>query len=172
MGAVSLAAASTKDDTSPASFQSVENAAKRVAGKVLSGFRATETITGESAETWHNKILWVDDCPENNGYERQAMESMGLEFTLALSTKEALRVLAERQFAAIISDMGRKEGPREGYVLLDAVRAKDTTTPFFIYAGSRAHQHQREAASRGAQGTTNVANDLVDMVTRALQSGP
>ena len=66
--------------------------------------------------------------------------------------------------------MGRKEGPREGYALLDAVRANNTEAAGPI-AGSRAPQHQREAASRGAQGTTNVANELVDMVTRALKSG-
>jgi len=96
------------------------------------------------------------------------MESMGLEFTLALSTKEALHILTTRRFAAIISDMGRKEGPREGYILLEALRAHDNVTPFFIYASSRAPQHRREAALRGAQGTTNVADELVEMVTRAL----
>ena len=96
---------------------------------------------------------------------------MGLEFTLALSTQEALRALAARKFAAIISDMGRTEGPKEGYVLLEAVRATDTATPFFIYAGSRAPQHRREAALRGAQGTTNIAEELVEMVTRALPTG-
>jgi len=122
-------------------------------------------------DDWRNKILWVDDRPENNVYERQAFESMGLEFTLALSTSEALQALSNRQFAAIISDMGRKEGPREGYVLLEAVRAKDKSTPFFIYAGSRAPEHRREAALRGAQGTTNIADELVDMVTRALPTG-
>lgn len=101
-------------------------------------------------------------------YERKAMESMGLEFTLALSTKEALSVLSNRRFAAIISDMGRKEGPREGYTLLEALRARGTSTPFFIYTGSNAPQHRREAALRGAQGSTNIAEDLVEMVTRSL----
>jgi len=85
-----------------------------------------------------NNILWVNDRPKNNVYERKAMESMGLEFTLVLSTDEAIQMLGVRRFAAIISDIGRKEGPREGYALLEVVRAKDKTTPFFIYAGSRA----------------------------------
>jgi CheY-like chemotaxis protein len=168
MGAVSLAAASAKDNAAPQNFQAVETAVKGVAGKVLAGFRATESVTTDLADDWHSKVLWVDDRPENNVYERQAMESMGLEFTLALSTSEALQLLGTRRFAAIISDMGRKEGPREGYVLLEAVRAKDKTTPFFIYAGSRAPQHQREAALRGAQGTTNIAEELVEMVVRSL----
>lgn len=98
------------------------------------------------------------------------MEAMGLEFTLAKSTAEALEILSRRRFAAIISDMGRGEGPREGYKLLELLRAKDTTTPFFIYAGSNAAQHKREALSRGAQGSTNRAEELVDMITRSLPS--
>lgn len=170
-GAVSLAAASTKNETASPTFQSVETAAKRFAGSVLSGFRATQTLGNELTDDWHNEILWVDDRPENNVHERQAMESVGLEFTLALSTEEALRTLSKRRFAAIISDMDRKEGPREGYALLEAVRKDDANTPFFIYAGSRAPEHKREAAARGAQGITNVAQELVEMVTRALPAG-
>ena len=146
-------------------------AVRSAAGKVLAGFQASEAATREGGRDWQNKLLWVDDRPENNVYERQALESMGLEFTIALSTNEALRVLATRKFAAIISDMGRKEGPREGYALLEAVRANDMSTPYFIYAGSRAPQHQREAALRGAQGTTNIAEELIEMVTRSLPTG-
>jgi len=170
-GAISLAAATAKDNPVPGNFAEIGSAARGAAGKVLAGFRASEAASRERVELWHNKILWVDDRPENNVFERQALEAMGLEFTLALSTDEALEILRTRRFAAIISDMGRKEGPREGYVLLEAVRALDQSTPYFIYAGSRAPQHRREAALRGAQGVTNVPDELVGMVTRALPSG-
>lgn len=171
VGAVSLAAAATKEKAAPSSFEEVRVAMRGAAGKVLAGFQASEAASREVEQDWHNKVLWVDDRPENNVYERQAMESMGLEFTLALSTSEALRLLATQKFAAIISDMGRREGPREGYALLEAVRANDESTPYFIYAGSSAPQHRREAALRGAQGTTNIAEELVEMVTRALPNG-
>ena len=167
-GAVSLAAATAKENAQPSNFEEVGSAVRSVAGKVLAGFQASEAASHELADDWRKKILWVDDRPSNNVFERQAMETMGLEFTLALSTKEALDILANSKFAAIISDMGRVEGPREGYVLLEAVRAADKTTPFFIYAGSRSAEHRREAALRGAQGTTNRAAELVEMVTRAV----
>lgn len=167
-GAVSLAAASAKDKAAPSSFNEVGSAVQNVAGKVLAGFQASESASREVRNDWRSQILWVDDRPQNNLYERRAMESMGLEFTLAESTEEALAILSTRRFAAIISDMGRREGPREGYRLLEAFRAKDKATPFFIYAGSNAPQHLREAALRGAHGTTNVPGQLIDMVTRAL----
>jgi DNA-binding NarL/FixJ family response regulator len=73
---------------------------------------------------------------------------------------------AKKRFAAIISDMGRKEG----YVLLDAVRANDQKTPFFIYARSNAPAHKKEAIDRGAQGSTNSVKGLLDMVVEALQT--
>lgn len=171
LGAVSLAAATSKDKAAPSNFEEVGSAVRGAAGKVLAGFKASEGASRELVDIWHNKILWVDDRPENNVFERQAFEAMGLEFTLALSTQEALRVLDTQRFAAIISDMRRKEGPKEGYVLLEAVRATDMATPFFIYTGSRALQHRREAALRGAQGATNIAEELVEMVTRALPTG-
>jgi CheY-like chemotaxis protein len=170
-GAVSLAAAASKDATAPVSFEDVGSAVQNAAGKILAGFKASEAASGEAQDDWRSRVLWVDDRPQNNTYERKAMESMGIQFTLAETTDEALRILSTQRFAAIISDMGRREGPREGYKLLEAIRAKDATTPFFIYAGSRAPQHRQEAALRGAQGTTNRVDELVDMVTRSLQTG-
>ncbi len=127
-------------------------------------------IPGErtSDDSWQSKILWVDDRPENNVYERRAFEALGLSFSLALSTDEALELLKSNKFAAIISDMGRKEGPREGYRLLEAIRAEGNDTPFFIYAGSNLPEHKLEAANRGAQGSTNNPEELFRMVTRAV----
>lgn len=170
VGAVSLAAATKKDNDSSSNFEEVSSAARNVAGNFLAGLQASQTAVSDVHSDWHKRILWVDDRPDNNTFERQAMEAMGLDFTLALSTDEALQILSKRRFGAIISDMGRKEGPKEGYRLLEALRATDSSTPFFIYAGSNSPQHKREASLRGAQGYTNTAQELIEMVTRALQA--
>jgi hypothetical protein len=66
----------------------------------------------DPGEESQDHILWVEDCPENNFHERSAFEALGLRFTLAVSTWQALKYLSNSKFAAIISDMGRKEGPR------------------------------------------------------------
>jgi DNA-binding NtrC family response regulator len=135
---------------------------------MLEGIRSTERAATAPTDGWRRRILWVDDRPDNNTNERRAFEAMGITFALARSTQEALAILSKERFAAIISDMGRREGPREGYVLLDAVRATDQRTPFFIYAGSSAPEHKREAVERGAQGSTNRPQELFDMVVQAL----
>lgn len=113
-------------------------------------------------------ILWVDDRPNKNIYEREAFEALGIQFALALSTGEALELLEQRRFSAIISNMSRKEGPREGYSLLESLRETDTETPFFVYAGSNALNHKREAEERGAQGSTNNPQELFNLVARYL----
>lgn len=120
---------------------------------------------------WKSRVLWVDDRPENNIYERKAFEALGLSFSLALSTNEALEILQRNRFVAIISDMGRHEGPREGYVLLEKIRNQGNKTPFFIYAGSNLPKHKQEAAERGAQGSTNNPQELFELVTKTLISG-
>jgi CheY-like chemotaxis protein len=120
---------------------------------------------------WRNHVLWVDDRPENNTYERRAFEAIGLKFTLALSTDEALNIMRHQRFAAVISDMGRKEGPREGYALLDTMRRNGDSTPLYIYAGSNAVEHKREAQEHGGQGCTNNAQELFQMVTRGIIGG-
>lgn len=157
----SLTAAATKNNTSQS-----ETAIERIVETVQ--YSARNSLTQSTG--WHKQILWVDDRPENNVYERQAFEAVGFKFSLALSTEEALSQLKQRKFAAIISDMGRAEGPREGYMLLDALRNGGDRTPFFIYAESSSQEHRAETAQHGGQGCTNNPEDLFQLVTKAIIS--
>jgi CheY-like chemotaxis protein len=112
--------------------------------------------------------LWVDDRPDNNIIERHSMAAYNIEFVLAQSTGQALAEMKKQQFDAIISDMGRPPDSRAGYTLLEAVRGSGDQTPYFIYAGSKDPAHGREARSRGAQGTTNMGDELLQMLLQAL----
>ena len=112
-------------------------------------------------------VLWVDDRPNNNVLERQAMATYGIDFVLAESTDAALQELGRHNFDAIVSDMGRPPDPQAGYTLLEAVRRRGVQLPYFIYAGSRDPAHVREALSRGAQGTTNRGDELLKLLLSA-----
>jgi len=117
-------------------------------------------------------ILWVDDNPSNNTLIVEAFETLGINVVLALSTKEALNTIHHSpRFSAIISDMGRKEGAEEGYILLKALRGEGDATPFFIYASSGSARHHHMALERGAQGSTNDPNVLFREVMAALRQG-
>jgi CheY-like chemotaxis protein len=115
-------------------------------------------------------VLWVDDRPENNRYERRALEALGLRVVLSNSTEDALAQVRRQQFDLIISDMGRPSDPRAGYTLLDKLRSAGETTPYVVYAGSRTPEHQAEARRHGAVGCTNSPQELITLVTRGLAS--
>jgi len=112
----------------------------------------------------------VDDRPDNNLYERRALEALGIRFALSTSTDDAVTQLRYQRFDLIISDMGRPPDPQAGYTLLDKLRSEGDRTPFVIYAGSRSPEHVRESLRRGAQGCTNSPQELIMIVTRILGS--
>jgi CheY-like chemotaxis protein len=112
-------------------------------------------------------VLWVDDRPDNNVFERQALEAFGVSFILSESTEDALEKIRNHKFDAIISDMGRPGDDRAGYTFLQHLRALGNNTPFIIYAGSRAPEHITETKRSGGFGTTNRPDELFEMVLRA-----
>jgi len=155
----SLTAASTKSETKSTNTD---------IQKIVDAVRQAIPLDYQESGSWRNHVLWVDDIPENNSYERRAFETTGLRFTLALSTSEALSFLSKNRYAAIISDMKRKEGSREGYVLLDEIRRKGDQTPFFIYSGAGASEYLSETVKHSGQGTTSDPQDLFKMVMKAI----
>jgi CheY-like chemotaxis protein len=132
---------------------------------------ALNTLAAERApDKVRRQVLWVDDRPDNNVIERRSMEPYNIDFVLAGSTGKALAQLRTGHFDAIISDMGRPPDPRAGYTLLEALRDSGDQTPYFIYAGSRKPEHIREALDRGAQGTTNLGDELLRMILKSVDS--
>jgi CheY-like chemotaxis protein len=113
-------------------------------------------------------ILWVDDNPDNNIFERHAMEAYNIGFELAKSTDEALAKLKQTKFDAIISDMGRPPDSRAGYTLLKAVRDGGDETPYFIFSAASTPAFEQEALRRKAQGSTNISETLIAKVLEHL----
>ena len=126
--------AATRKDAAPASAADIDEIVETVGN--VGPARA-------DLRDWRTHVLWVDDNPQNNTHVQRAMEEAGLRFTQSLSTDDAVEKLAQMRFGAIISDMGRKEGPREGYVLLDKIRSERNTTPLFFFASSSTPNNAR-----------------------------
>lgn len=117
-------------------------------------------------------VLWVDDRPANNRYERQALEALGMRVDIATSTQDALERVRNQHFDLVISDMARPPDPLAGYTLLDGLRTAGKRIPFIIYAGSPRPDYVREARERGALGYTNSPQELLLMVSGALGIRP
>jgi CheY-like chemotaxis protein len=117
------------------------------------------------------RVLWVDDHPSNNRYERTMLHSLGMFVDLAIKTDDALaRVAAQGPYDVVISDMGRTDDPRAGYTLLAELRRLGVTTPYVIYGLSRAAKDFDESVGRGAVGCTNLPSELIELVTNALRA--
>lgn len=157
---VALTAASTKkadggveDETILAGISK----ALHVGGEVKSKLQSTR------------RGLWVDDRPENNRYEMSALQEFGVTFDLSMNTTDALHRLSQESYAIVISDMARREGPREGYCLLDAMRKKGDQTPLIFYAKSKRPEYVKETYEHGGQGYTNIPSELFTLVMQNLR---
>jgi CheY-like chemotaxis protein len=119
-------------------------------------------------------VLWVDDNPDNNKWERHALESYGVRFLLALTTDEAVRSLQERgdSVAAIISDLGRPGDREAGFTLLEKLRGAAIDAPYFIFTSRNGTRHEAKALALGAQGLTADSDVLVAMVLAAISKKP
>jgi CheY-like chemotaxis protein len=133
--------------------------------------RISELITPKASRQLAGaSVLWVDDRPDNNIYERQALEKLGIRFTISKSTDDALKRLQNKDYHVIISDMGRPPDRQAGYTLLEEIKKRGINTPFIIYAGSRSAEHNAETRRRGGLGTTNMPSELFEMVVDAIKA--
>lgn len=89
-------------------------------------------IAGNQSDTI--SILYVDDEPALLELSKQYLERFGnFNVTIAPSAAEAIRILAEEPFDAIISDY---EMPQmNGIEFLKKIRADGNTIPFLIFTG-------------------------------------
>jgi CheY-like chemotaxis protein len=143
---------------------------EQISRSIAGSAKAVEALN--SAATQSNRqarqILWVDDRPSNNTYEKRAFESLGFTVTNALSTNDALDQVRRRNFDLIISDMGRPEGPQAGYDLLAKLKEAGVKVPFIIYSSANTPEMRQEASRRGAFATTNRPDELLHLAADAL----
>lgn len=114
------------------------------------------------------QILWVDDNIDWIGLERKALEAFGVATVWTPNTSSALELLTGNSFQVVITDMGRKEGPQEGYTLLDAMRKRKDNTPVIVYSSSSLPAHVAKVLAHGGQGATNDPGRLFELVLGQL----
>ena len=114
------------------------------------------------------RVLWVDDNPTNNFYQRQSLAALGMTVENVLSTEQALEALRGSRFDIIISDMGRGSNDRAGFDLLTAVKEARIATPLIFYTATATTAGIAEAKAQGAFGETNRPDELVRLVASAL----
>jgi CheY-like chemotaxis protein len=92
-------------------------------------------------------ILWVDDQPGNHASARATLTASGAFVSLALSTDDAVRALAEHDFDAIISAFSQADGEFAALELLQGVRQR-SNIPYAVYSSGRLSRRQTDEAER------------------------
>jgi CheY-like chemotaxis protein len=113
-------------------------------------------------------ILWVDDQPDNNTYERLAFQALGINVEFSKDTKDAINRLLARKYDVIISDMVRPEGEKAGYDLLEKIKELKLDIPFVLYSSAYTTNEEIGILSGGAFGSTSKASELIELVVSAI----
>jgi CheY-like chemotaxis protein len=155
---------------------SVQDASDQLAGQLddlreqISALKAqqgdTESVPiGEGLRNLRT-VLWVDDYPENNAFERDALLRKQITVVQAASTREAVGQATSRSFDAIITDMGREaDGEDAGLELLNALKQHNIAAPVIVYASATAVARTRAAAlALGASCVTSSGTELLGML--------
>ncbi|MBN8509328.1 MAG: response regulator [Burkholderiales bacterium] len=102
-----------------------------------------EEEAGDLRRAPAQRVLWVDDNPENNALLVDQLERMGVSVDAVKSTDDAKRRFdGGARYAAVVSDMGRTEGGRRvddaGVVLVRELKARFPALPVFVYCSPQA----------------------------------
>jgi CheY-like chemotaxis protein len=139
--------------SSPPNLKNIQEAAREASALSLQGA----------------KILWVDDNPEYQSYERNALEQLGVQFTLAQSTSEAIPLIQQQTFQLVITDFARKDDPNAGYTLLSELKRLQPSIPLIIYSSSANPNYIADAKQKGAFTETNQPQVLFNEAINALK---
>lgn len=112
------------------------------------------------------RILWVDDQPGNNLYERTVLSSLGVSIDLALSTDEALYMIGHLRYDLILSDMKREGSHTAGLELLEQLSRPEFAPPIIFYMGQ---VDRRLSAPIGAFGMTDRPDELLHYAFDVLE---
>lgn len=115
------------------------------------------------------RVLWVDDKPSNNEYERKRLRVQGLVFDCVVSTEEARQQLENETYDLVITDLSREHSSDRsvtaGEDFLDQPILKNGGPPVIVYAG---HWAMAKRADLLAQGALEVTNDRAVLLRTVL----
>lgn len=114
----------------------------------------------------HAQILWVDDNPENNIYEREVLRTLGSNTDIVTSTQQGMVALQSKVYDLVISDMSRGSTPDEGLVLLQEMRKRRFPQRMVFYVGNVDPEKGKPAESFGI---TDRPDELLHLIMDILE---
>lgn len=118
------------------------------------------------------RVLWIDDKPANNEYERKQLRPRGIVFDNVVSTEEAVEQLTQETYDLVITDLGRlsssDRSSTAGGAFLEQPIVQHGGPPVIVYAGRWAVTKRDELMSRGALDVMSSREQLLATVLEVL----
>ena len=158
----------TPTDVSAATIRKAAEEVPAVAGALQaarsgsSGLRRAELVGNVLRGA---RMLWVDDHPEHNAWERELFRSLGVVIVSVESTRSAVASLKAESFDVVISDIHRDREPVDGIDGAMRIREAMPTLPVLFYIQDLTSTPVPEPAS----GITNEPNELLHLVLDRLE---
>jgi CheY-like chemotaxis protein len=109
------------------------------------------------------RVLWVDDNPDNNLYETQALEQLGLLVMKATSTEAGMFYFSNMDFSLVITDAQRGDDADAGMRLVKELQRTRPGTPVIVYTvGAAARREQ--LINAGARAVVDTPSELIAAV--------
>jgi CheY-like chemotaxis protein len=122
------------------------------------------------------RVLWVDDRPSNNEFERKTLRPHGIVFDNVVSTAEAVEQLANENYDLVITDLGRADSSDRsqtaGASFLKHPAVIRGGPPVIVYASQWAVRQKDELLQLGASEVTASRQQLIDIVLGILGRVP
>jgi CheY-like chemotaxis protein len=122
------------------------------------------------------RVLWVDDRPANNEFERKLLRPHGIVFDSVVSTAEAIEQLVNETYDLVITDLGRQgssdRSASAGAAFLDQPVIRDGGPPVIVYAGNWALAQRADLVRRGAIDVMANREALIESVLAILGRAP
>lgn len=110
-------------------------------------------------------VLWIDDHPENNRWERSMLRAFSVHVTSVETTRSAMACLQTEAFDVVVSDIAREGRSDEGVRALAEFSVRAPGLPILLYVGYL----NSDSVPRGAFGITNDPNELLHLLLDALE---
>jgi CheY-like chemotaxis protein len=155
-------------DVSAATIRKAQEELPAVAGALQAArSRSTGLRRAEQVEKVLRgaRLLWVDDHPENNAWERELFRSLGVVIVSVESTRSALACLQTETFDLVLSDIRRDDESTDGIEGAMQIHAARPTVPIVVYVQNLTSTRIPEPAS----GITDEPNELLHLVLDRLE---
>lgn len=112
------------------------------------------------------KILWIDDQPAGNAWERQMLAKFGVSFVTVETTASAIACLKAEHFDLALSDIARGDNPRAGLEALPTILQTAPGIPVVFYVG---YVTPDRPVPVGSKGIAEEPNELLHLVLDQLE---